>query len=89
MARPTIKWPKPWDPAPFDEADHMAMKALAKGVANDVQQKVALDFIYRMSGAKHPSFWPENARGTDFAEGKKFVWSQVLGAINFVPSKRS
>jgi hypothetical protein len=36
---------EPWKPAPYDEADTYAIKALAAGVANEGQQKRALKWI--------------------------------------------
>ena len=79
----TIKWPRPWDPAPLDEDDLRAIKALASGVANESQQRRAVAVIVdKFARDKDPSFWPDSERASAFAAGKRFVAQQLLGAIN-------
>jgi hypothetical protein len=79
----TIKWPRPWDPAPLDDDDIRAIKALAAGRANETQQRLAVSVIAdKLARAGDPSFWPDSERGSAFAAGKRFVAQQLLGAIN-------
>ena len=65
-----------------DEADINAIKALAAGVANEGQQKRALDLIiYRIAGTYDLSFRPGGTDGdrvTCFAEGKRHVGNQIV-----------
>lgn len=76
---------QPWDPAKLDEDEIRAIKALAKGVANDAQQKRALDIIIaKMARTYDLSFRPGDGRHTDFSEGKRFVGLQLVGVINMV-----
>jgi hypothetical protein len=89
-ARPaTIKWPRPHDPAPLDDDDIMAIKALAAGRANEVQQRLAVAVIVEKFARAHdPSFWPDNERLSAFAAGKRFVAQQLLGIVNMdVPAQ--
>ena len=70
---------QPWHPAPYEDADTYAIKALAAGVANDGQQKRALAWIINtLCGTYDMSFRPEGDRETVFAEGKRFVGMQLV-----------
>lgn len=71
-----------WLPTKWEPADAMAIKALAGGRADEFQQKRALDFIIKLSGYYDLSFSPLSERETCFAEGKRFVGSQVVKLIN-------
>ena len=78
---------EPWKPAPYDEADSYAIKALATGTANEGQQRLALDWIINtLCGTYDLSFRPgaEGDRETVFAEGKRFVGMQLVKQINIV-----
>lgn len=88
--RATIKWPRPYDPAPLtDETEIMAIKALAAGRANEVQQKLAVAVIVeKFCRAGDPSFWPDSERLSAFAAGKRFVAQQFNGVVAMtVPHK--
>ena len=79
---------QPWMPAPYDDADIHAMRALASGNANEGQQRRALDWIInKASGYYDLSFRPglEGARATDFSEGKRFVGAQVVKLMKLIP----
>lgn len=76
---------QPWHPAPYDDVDTYAIKALAAGVANEGQQKRALAWIINtLCGTYDLSFREgENGdRGTVFAEGKRYVGLQIVKHIN-------
>jgi hypothetical protein len=78
---------EPWKPAPYDEADTYAIKALAAGVANEGQQKRALKWIIEsLCGTYDLSFrpGPEGDRDTAFAEGRRSVGLQLVKQINLV-----
>lgn len=66
----------------FEEADAKAMKALADGVANEGQQKHALDWI--LTKACGLPTWPykESQRETDIALGRQFVGHQIVALIS-------
>lgn len=84
--------PPPWLPSPYDDGINAAIQALAAGIANEGQQKRALDWIINvLCGAHDLSFRPgshEGDRDTAFAEGKRFVGSQIVKLIKFSPAQQ-
>jgi hypothetical protein len=75
----------PWHPAPYDEADTYAIKALAAGVANEGQQKRALDWIINtLCGTYDLSYRPESDRDTAFAEGKRHIGLQLVKQVKMI-----
>jgi hypothetical protein len=72
-------------PAHYDEADTYAIKALAAGVANEGQQKRALDWIINTLCATYDlSYRPESDRDTAFAEGKRHIGLQLVKQVKLV-----
>lgn len=71
-----------WDSAPFALADAMALKALEAGTADADQQQRALHWIVH-AGARvnRMSFDPDSPRGSDFAEGRRFLGLQILRLV--------
>lgn len=76
---------QPWSlkskeiPAP----DMHAIKAVALGNASAEQQRRAIKVIVeQIAGTYDMSFHPENARATDFSEGKRHVGRMIVGLIN-------
>ena len=72
---------QPWHPAPYEPADVYAIKALVSGVANEGQQKRALDWIVNTLCETYGlSFRPgdNGDRDTVFAEGKRHVGMQIV-----------
>ena len=70
-----------WLPAPYDDHDVAAVKALA----NDPAHKRALDWIiHAAAGTYDLSFRPGNdgERDTAFAEGRRFVGLSLVKIIN-------
>jgi hypothetical protein len=76
----------PWDPPDVSQGELIALKALAGGVANSGQQAVALAVIIRKFACAYDmTFRPgghEGDRAASFAEGKRFVASRIIEAIN-------
>ncbi len=72
---------RPWQLPRVEDADIFAVQALAKGIANDTQQKRALDYIVRaLCETDRMTFWSggeDGRRATDFAEGKRWVGLQL------------
>lgn len=77
--------PQPWHPAPYEDADTMALKALAAGNANEGQQRRALDWIvHSLCGTYDQPYRPGEGgdRDTVFACAKQFVGQQIVKQIN-------
>lgn len=71
---------------PFDklleEADIMALKALAAGNANDRQQKIALNAVFnKICRTGRLGYCEESSRNTDFNQGVRYVGIQINSAI--------
>ena len=70
-----------WAPAPYEDADVQAVKALAR----DQSHKRALDWIiHAAAGTYDQSFrpGPDGERETAFAEGKRSVGLALIKLIN-------
>lgn len=69
------------EPAPFNVAQATAVQALSAGVANEGQQKTALEWI--LKDACGLPLWPyrKDQRETDIALGRQFVGQQIMGLI--------
>jgi hypothetical protein len=77
-----LKWaPKkdPWTPAAYDEDVVYAVSAFAKGKANEVQQRLAWEWLMHVTGEDDLPFrpGPNGDRDTAFASGKQFVGKQL------------
>lgn len=83
VRRPASAWP--WELPELAEPEVYAIKALAAGVANDGQQKMALKaIIMKIAATYDMSFRPggdDGRRATDFAQGKQFVGQRILEVI--------
>lgn len=79
---------RPWFPAPYEDADTYALKAVAKGEATDVQQRRAMNWIINtLCGTYDLSYRPDSDRDTVFAEGKRHVGMQIVKHINLKPKQ--
>ena len=91
MKKPTLSAAAAWRPADYEDADIYAIRALAAGNATEGQQKRALEWIiHKAAGTYDLSFRPggaEGARETDFAEGRRFVGSQIVKLTKAVAGK--
>ena len=70
----------PWLPAPYEDEDVYAIRALNAGHASEAQQRRALAWIVSASGYYDLAFrpGPDGDRATAFAEGKRFVGAQIV-----------
>lgn len=75
----------PHEPPPLEDHELLALKAMAAGVASANQQLIALKtIVQKFAGTYDMSYrpGPDGSRATDFAEGKRFVGSRILEAID-------
>lgn len=83
--RATLATRAPWLPAEWEAADVSALQALLRGEATPDQQKRALDWIINSAaGTYELSYRPggeDGERDTCFAEGRRFVGSQIVKAL--------
>lgn len=74
---------EPWQPAEYELADVMAVKAIASGTATDEQQKRMLKWLVETVCCTYDlSYRPISERDTVFAEGKRFVGLQIVKALH-------
>jgi hypothetical protein len=77
--------PAPYDPVKFTKSQASAIQAVAAGIADDRQQRRALDCILTsVCDLNGLSYRPDEAggeRATAFAEGKRFVALQLCKAL--------
>lgn len=84
MAKPPFD--ASWAPVEFDDYDIAALKALEKGVADEVQQKRALDCVIRKIARTYDlSYRPASERETCFAEGRRFTGLQIIKVLHYQP----
>lgn len=79
----------PWFPAKYEKRDVYAIQALEQGEANAEQQKRALEYIINIiCGTYDLSYRPglDGDRDTAFAEGKRFVGSQIVKLLKINPA---
>lgn len=72
-------------PAPYDNADLAAFKAMRDGQAQPYQQKLVLDWILYACGTYENAYrkgGADGARATDFASGKQWIGQQVVKLLN-------
>jgi len=77
-----------WKPVNFDETVAYALQAMAKGEAEDHQQKKVLDWIITEACQTYEEpFDPENARATDYILGRRSVGLAIVKHLTTSPSK--
>ena len=70
---------EPWHPAEWDIADVSALQAMARGDANDQQQKRSLKWIVEAAAMTYDqSFVPGQPDTSAFIEGRRSVGSQIV-----------
>lgn len=75
-------------PANYGPAEAAAIQALNRGDATEHQQRIALKWIIEGAAATYDtSFSPDSDRLTSFAEGRRFVGSQVVKLLKIDVSK--
>jgi hypothetical protein len=68
---------------PKEEADIYAIRAVAQGVANDIQQKRAIEcIINEIAGTYDMTFDETNGKLQDFREGTRHVGRVIVNTIN-------
>ena len=76
----------PYAPAPFSTPVAIALKNLQQGQATPDEQKMALTWIINIGARNYDmSYRPgglEGDRDSCFAEGKRFVGSQIIKLLN-------
>lgn len=78
----------PWSVPHAEMADVAALRSLAAGTASEDQQKRAFAFIVNgIAGTYERTFHPEDARATDFSEGKRHVGRMMVGFSKEDPEK--
>ena len=78
----TLKQSDVLQSAPYDLADVVALQALANGIANEAQQKRALNWIiYKACGFHDLSYRPGRELDTAFKEGGKWVAHQINAVL--------
>lgn len=66
-------------PAGYDESVVLAIRALVEGKASEGQQKAAIDWIIKDASRLYDmSYRPGDVTATAFAEGRRFVGSQIV-----------
>jgi hypothetical protein len=64
------------------------LKGLQDGTATPEQQRAIIGWIVKaVCGYDADLFYPDNARSTDFALGKRWVASEILRAYNLTPEQ--
>jgi hypothetical protein len=88
VAKPKAPEGAPWKPYEYTDEDAGAVRALFRGQAMEHQQLRVIEILKHISGAYDLSYRPgeEGRRDTDFAEGKRFVWLQLLKPTKLVPT---
>lgn len=77
----------PFFNAPWEPADASAIQAIQRGEADAAQQKRALDWIIKIAaGTYNVSFQPGMADATAFAEGRRFVGTEIVKLLLVNPS---
>jgi hypothetical protein len=93
VRRPKSQPDRPWQSPHLEDADIFALQAVAKGIANDAQQKRAFDYVVRvLCETDRMTFWPggeDGRRATDFAEGKRWVGVQLRRVEKLRPDHRN
>lgn len=90
MAKIKIPPGAPYAPVLSEVADRAAFRAVAQGEASGPQQMRAMRFLIDLLCETYGmSYRPSSDRDTAFAEGKRFVGSQIVGFINTKGSKEN
>lgn len=74
-----------WMPVDYSTKDVEAVQAVAKGIANESQQKRAIQWIIGAAGTYDLSYRSDSDGGereTAFAEGRRFVGLSIVKLVN-------
>lgn len=93
QSRPKSQPATPWQFPAIENADIFALQAIAKGIANEGQQRRFWDYLVRtLCETDRMTFWPggeDGKRATDFAEGKRWVGVQLRRIEKLRPDMRA
>lgn len=74
---------EPWMPAPYEVAIGHAIQGLNSGTATPDQQRKAMKWIIETLCATYDvTYFPESARNSDFAQGKRWCGQQLVKLSN-------
>lgn len=80
---PGLPQPEPWKPSAYRVEDVAAIQQIARGTANEAQQRNGFRFLVEiLCGTYDLSYRPSSALDTAFAEGKRFVGLQCVKFTN-------
>ena len=79
--------PDPTEHPDYTEAEVQALRRLYDGTADARQQRLALDYLIRACGTHDRSFRPESDRLTTFAEGKRFMGTNLIWMLKTAQTK--
>ena len=71
----------------YTEAEIQALRAMWDGQASERQQRLAMEYWIRACGTHDRSFRPESDRLTTFAEGKRFMGTNMIWMLKTAPTK--
>lgn len=71
----------------YTEAEIQALRAMWDGKATERQQRLAMDYWTRACGTHDRSFRSESERLTTFAEGKRFMGTNLIWMLFTAPTK--
>jgi hypothetical protein len=76
----------PYFSCPWEPADASALQALQQGEASPEQQRRALDWVIKIAcGTYNTSFYPGQPDASAFAEGRRFVGTEIVKLLIVVP----
>ncbi|MCH8073965.1 MAG: hypothetical protein IIA09_18695 [Proteobacteria bacterium] len=79
--------PDPTEHPDYTEAEVQALRALFRRSATQRQQRLALDYFIRACGTHDQSFRPDSERMSNFAEGKRFMGTNLIWMLKTAPTK--
>ncbi len=71
----------------YTEAEIQALRAFHRGEADARQQRLALDYLIRAAGTYDGSYRPGDPHGTAFAEGKRWVGTNLIWMLRVAPAR--
>lgn len=86
----TLEMPLPMVPhlpAPYDEADLGAFKAMRDGTAAAHQQQRVLEWIIMAANTYGDPYVPGDPHASDYGMGKQHIGRQIVKLINMRPSR--
>lgn len=70
---------RPFHPPKYDKQVVIAFQMVHEGKGSPGQQQMVIDYVINeICRTYDMSYFPDNQRDTDFAEGKRFVGNEVI-----------